>query len=167
MKLRSGSMPGVTFDQEASSCVMPLATPPSKRGRLQKRCIYVDDETDVEEDSNNLNDVIEATGTHVEEQEDIPHVEGDSQEENSDSENEDNQRSKHKRIWEESTSWTYERCTWTVLCEEKDSSSISSSLSLGSSQTCEVCFRFSIMVGEYFWHCCLCGNHGCFLGFFG
>lgn len=62
MKLRSGSLPRVTFDQEASSHVMPLATPPPKRGRPRKRCIYVDDEAEVEEDSNNINDITEATG---------------------------------------------------------------------------------------------------------
>ncbi|KAI5055043.1 hypothetical protein GOP47_0030188, partial [Adiantum capillus-veneris] len=97
MKLRSGSLPKVTFEQEASSRVMSLATPLTKRGRLQKRCIYVDDEAEVEEDSNNLNDVTEATGTNVEEQGEIPHEKDDSQEESSDSENEDNQRAKHKR----------------------------------------------------------------------
>ena len=63
MKLRSGSLPRVTFDQEASSRVIPLATPPSKRGRARKRCIYVvDDEAEVEGDSNNINDTTEATG---------------------------------------------------------------------------------------------------------
>ena len=61
LKLRSGSLPRVTFDQEASSCVMPLATPPPKRGRARKRCIYVDDEAEVEGDSNNINDITEAT----------------------------------------------------------------------------------------------------------
>ncbi|MCO5563073.1 hypothetical protein L7F22_016709 [Adiantum nelumboides] len=65
MKLRFGSLLRVTFvDEKASSRVMPLATPPTKSGRSQKRCIYVDDEAEVEEDSNNLNDVPEVTGFH-------------------------------------------------------------------------------------------------------
>ncbi|MCO5587510.1 hypothetical protein L7F22_041459 [Adiantum nelumboides] len=97
MKLRSGSLPRITFDEEASSCVIPLATPPTKRGRSQNLCVYVDDEAEVEEDSNILNDAIEATRTNVEEQEDIPRVESDSQEESSSGDDEDSQRSKHKR----------------------------------------------------------------------
>lgn len=62
MKVRARPATRSMVDQEASSRVLPLATPPKKKGRLSKRCVFVDDEVQVDEDSNNVNEEIEDTG---------------------------------------------------------------------------------------------------------
>ena len=66
MKLRSGPTSRRAIEQEASSRINPQAATPTKRKcRPKKQCIFVDDEAEVEEDSNNLNDEIEATSMCV------------------------------------------------------------------------------------------------------
>lgn len=53
MTLRSGMLKrGKFIEQEASSRVNPSSSPFKKGGRSLKSCIYVDDEAEVEEDSN-------------------------------------------------------------------------------------------------------------------
>ena len=62
MKLRAGPATRRMVDQEASSRVLSSATPPKKKGRLSRRCTFIDDEVEVDEDSNNVNEEIETTG---------------------------------------------------------------------------------------------------------
>ena len=62
MKLRSGCVPNRTIDQEASSRIRPLETPPKRNGRILKRCVFIDDEARVDEDSNNIEENTEITG---------------------------------------------------------------------------------------------------------
>lgn len=52
MALRSRSLKRRHDDQEASSRVMPLRTPAKRKDKNSKRCIFIDDEVQVEEDSN-------------------------------------------------------------------------------------------------------------------
>ncbi|MCO5555877.1 hypothetical protein L7F22_009421 [Adiantum nelumboides] len=52
MALRSGSFKRRHVEQEASSRVVPRSTPVKKKGKWSKRCIFVDDEAQIEEDSN-------------------------------------------------------------------------------------------------------------------
>ncbi|MCO5567185.1 hypothetical protein L7F22_020873 [Adiantum nelumboides] len=61
MKLRSGCLPNKAIDQEASSRIQPLETPLKKKGRILRRCVFIDDEAHVEEDSNNIEENIEIT----------------------------------------------------------------------------------------------------------
>jgi len=62
MKVRAGPTTWSMVDQEASSRVLALATPPKKKGCLSKRCAFIDDEAQVDEDSNNENEETKATG---------------------------------------------------------------------------------------------------------
>ena len=52
MKLRSGCVSNRLIDQEASSRIRPLDTPPKKKSHVSKRCVFMDDEAQVDEDSN-------------------------------------------------------------------------------------------------------------------
>ena len=61
MKLRSGPTSKRAIEQEASSRINPQAATPTRKGRPRKQCIFVDDEVQVEEDSNNMNEETKAT----------------------------------------------------------------------------------------------------------
>ncbi|MCO5609523.1 hypothetical protein L7F22_063751 [Adiantum nelumboides] len=65
MKLRSGCIPNRMLDQEASSRIRPLDTPPKRKNRISKRCVFIDDEAQVDEDSNNIEDDTNFTETNV------------------------------------------------------------------------------------------------------
>ena len=60
MKLRSGCVPQRIIDQEASSRIRPLDTP-KRNNRGPKRCVFIDDEAQVDEDSNNIEEQTEYT----------------------------------------------------------------------------------------------------------
>ncbi|MCO5554022.1 hypothetical protein L7F22_007548 [Adiantum nelumboides] len=77
MKLRSGCVPNRAIDQEASSRIRPLETPLKRKGRILKRCVFVDDEAHVHEDSNNIDENIELMDTNVD-VEDLDHNKDES-----------------------------------------------------------------------------------------
>ena len=58
MKLRSGC----ALDQEASSRIRALDTPLRRKRRSLQRCAFIDDEAQVDEDSNNIEEDNEITG---------------------------------------------------------------------------------------------------------
>lgn len=62
MKLRSGCVPRHMVDQEASSRIRQLDTPPRKKSLGPKRCVFIDDEAQVDEDSNIVDENTEHTG---------------------------------------------------------------------------------------------------------
>ncbi|MCO5579190.1 hypothetical protein L7F22_033043 [Adiantum nelumboides] len=86
MALRSGSFKRRHVEQEASSRVVPRSTPVKKKGKWSKKCIFVDDEAQIEEGSN----VIVDEG-HESESEDKDVVEEQS------SEDDTQKKSKHSR----------------------------------------------------------------------
>ncbi|MCO5608302.1 hypothetical protein L7F22_062508 [Adiantum nelumboides] len=78
MKLRSGCVPNKAIDQEASSHIQPLKTPLKKKGRILRRCVFIDDEAQVNEDSNNIEENTEITETNVDVEDPLDHNEDES-----------------------------------------------------------------------------------------
>ena len=60
MKLRSGC----ALDQEASSRIRALDTPPRRKRHSLQRCVLIDNKAQVDEDSNNIEEDTEITSNY-------------------------------------------------------------------------------------------------------
>ncbi|MCO5579645.1 hypothetical protein L7F22_033502 [Adiantum nelumboides] len=78
MKLRSGCVSNRTIDQEASSRIQPLEPPLIRKGCILKRCVFIDDEAHVDEDSNKIVENIELMETNVDVEDPLDYDEDES-----------------------------------------------------------------------------------------
>ncbi|MCO5582542.1 hypothetical protein L7F22_036439 [Adiantum nelumboides] len=96
MKLRSGCIPYKMLDQEASSRIRPLDTPLKRKNCISKRCVFIDDKAQVDENSNNIEDdtnFIE-TNVHVE---DLHYNNEDDSDDSGQEEGDGGEEKKHSR----------------------------------------------------------------------
>ncbi|MCO5575671.1 hypothetical protein L7F22_029475 [Adiantum nelumboides] len=96
MKLRSGCIPNRMLDQEASSRIWPLDTPPKRKNCISKRCVFIDDEAQVDEDSNNIEDDTNFTETNVH-VEDLHYNNEDDSDDSGQEEGDGGEEKKHSR----------------------------------------------------------------------